>query len=962
MKNIIAVLIGLLVCTSAFSNPTQIPVWQDVVAPNAQLQYRSLNPIASNEQGFKRRSLNLNESEFKQRIGFNKLIGQGSLNAKSAATEIDLPLPNGGFARVRVIESPILSPEQAKNHPEIKTWRVEGVDNPAISGRLDFTSQGFHGMLVLEDGDTVYIDPDKEQRGNLYHSLSKRDNPTHFKENLNCQVHGEHAALSALESKADTQHLRNKMRNKMQSKKLAQIPALDLITYRLAVAGTAEYTASQGGTKASAYASMVTTINRVNEIYRRDLGITLQLVSGEQLVYTDASTDPYTNDDASLLVDENMENLFTNFDVIYDIGHVFAQGPLGGLAYVGVACLNTVNTPSGIVNGLMAGGATGIPNPQGEIFSINFVAHEIGHQLGATHTFNSTKKACAGSRTPESAVEPGSGSTIMSYSSICGSDNLQHGADAMFHRASISQINSYTRSSHGASCGAFSATGNQKPVANAGVDIKIPLLTPFFLDGSATGGSSYTWDQMDTGSASSVDVDMGDNALIRTTLPSSNPDRTIPRLSDLFGSTSTLGEKLPQTVRALNFAFVVRDGSGGVGSDDKKVSTVDTGGTFKVLSQSSPKILSTGKSVDIAWQVAGTNNAPVSCNTVDIKLIRKNGVENVLLANTGNDGNASLVVPASTPEMSDARIMVACSNRSFFQLSSGAITVKKGSATDTVAPVITITGSPAVSISKGSNYADAGAKALDNIDGVTNVTTSGSVNTAVVGTYTMTYTATDSSNNTATAIRTVVVMPTAVADTTAPTITIIGASIVSVKQNETYADKGATATDNIDSVVSVSKTGTVNTAALGSYTITYTARDTAGNIATKKRTVKVVKKIIPDTKAPVITLSGKASITLGLGKAFTEPGYSALDEQDGVVKVVVTGKVNIKKAGTYVLNYSATDVAGNTAKKKRTIIIAKKSDSGSKSEAKSSGGSMGLLLLPLALAGLRRRRLGGYNH
>ncbi len=1049
----IAMLVGLIACTNTFSTPMQDSVWHDVeVKEQSHQQSRETRAAdGSVKRLLKRRSLRLDESTLKHRL-FTKKKSSRSLNSESSSLEINLPLPNGSFVRVSVTDSPILSNELAARYPEIKTWSVVGIDDPAITGRIDFTIKGFHGMLVLADGETIFIDPDKDDR-NIYQSLSKRDNAVHFNQDFKCEVHEKHSLIPS-KGLSKTKLLQSSTKN-LLTKKLAGLPADSLITYRLALAGTAEYTAAVGGTTASAYASMVTTINRVNEIYQRDIGVKLQLVTGQQYIYTNATTDPYTDNSTTALVNENMASLHGLVGAAnYDIGHVFARGSQGGLAYRGVACLNEANVSSGggvvLTTGIKAGGATGISSPQGEIFNIQLVAHELGHQLGANHTFNSVLGNCGGgNRAATAAVEPGGGSTIMSYSGICGTDSFQTNADAMFHWKSIEEINNYTRNDViGSSCGTRASTGNQKPVVNAGVNHIIPINTPFLLDGTATGGTSYTWDQMDAGTATNVDVDAGDNAIIRTLLPNSNQDRYIPRLSNLFAGTSSKGEKLPATVRNMNFAFVARDGNGGIASDSVIISTADTGVAFRVLSQSSSQTFSKGQTIDIAWQVAGTDNAPISCSSVDIKLLRSNGVENILQASTANDGVESATIPVSTPLMSGARIMVACANQPFFQISSGNITILDAVAADTTAPVITVTGSSAISIVQGTSYTDAGATALDNIDGVVSVSSSGTVNTAVANTYTITYTATDSSLNTATATRTVTVTPAA--DITPPVITLTGASIVTIEQDGTYTEQGATATDNIDPVVTVVITGSVNTAVLNSYTITYKATDLAGNTATKTREVKVVEKVVPDTTAPVIsligsnvvsvskgsnyvelgatalddrdgavdvvisgtvdistvksytitytakdlagntssltrkvnvtttpdktppiiTLTGDSTITLEVGTDFADPGFDAFDDRDGIVSVVVTGTVNVDKEGTYVLTYTAKDAAGNTFVKKRTVIISAKAvdDStndevgGKKDDTKSAGGgSMGYVIFPMLLLGLRRRFLRPKN-
>lgn len=876
MKKIIFALV-VLTTTGAFAQSPDPSIWQ----PYTELESRTQSfatQITANKlpikSALKKQSLLLDEAQLHNILNPQKTLslkvveGNESTNVAKTSVVIDLPLPDGSFVKVNAFDSPILSDELSEKYPDIQTWRVVGADDPSITGRIDFTSKGFHGMLVMSDGDTIYIDPDADKSGNVYSTLSKRDNADHFHTEFNCQVHDHHPVNSFTKITESAQKLAQKI--------LASSPALDLKTYRFAAAGTAEYTASQGGTPASAYASMVTTVNRVNQIYQNDLGIRLELVSGEQMLYTDAIKDPYTNNNASSLVSENMSNMSSVMGLSnFDLGHVFAQGSLGGLAYIGVACIDSADTSDGLTSGIKAGGATGTDNPQGEIFSVEYVAHEVGHQLGASHTFNSTQNGCGGgNRTGETAVEPGSGSTVMSYSGLCGSDDIQYNSEAYFHFASISQINEYTRSDLGSTCGTNSSTGNQNPTANAGADSNIPANTPFLLDGSSTGGSSYTWDQTDTGSASPVDVDMGNNAIIRSLLPGSEQDRYIPNLNDLFADTSTVGEKLPQTTRELNFTYVVRDGNGGIGTDDKKINVTDTHSTFSVVSQSSSETLSTGQSISVLWNTASTNVAPVNCAKVDIQLIRSNGVKNMLLADTDNDGNQQLTIPGSTPTMSGARMMVSCSDNSFFNISKGNISIEKGVGVseDLTPPVITLQGVNPVSIPQGSVYTDKGATAIDDVDGAVTVSTSGTVNTEDVGTYTITYNAEDDAGNSTSKTRVVnITTPDTTTpdetsdsvavntDNTAPVITLNGSSTITLELGSSYEDAGALATDDVDETVTVTVTGAVDTSTAGEYVITYSAVDSAGNTVVEQRTVIVEAVEAHSDEAPSTSSSGGGS-------------------------------------------------------------------------------------------------------
>ena len=223
---------------------------------------------------------------------------------------------------------------------------------------------------------------------------------------------------------------------------------------------------------------------------------------------------------------------------------------------------------------------------------------------------------------------------------------------------------------------------------------------------------------------------------------------------------------------------------------------------------------------------------------------------------------------------------------------------------DTVFPVITVLGDNPATVELGSTYTDAGATS----DGGETVSSSGSVDTDTVGTYTITYSASDAAGNTSTATRTVNVV-----DTTAPVITITGDNPVTVELGETYSDAGATATD-LDTV-SVSVSGTVDVGVVGSYTKTYTATDASGNTATATRTVNVV-----DTTAPVVTVTGDNPATVELGETYTDAGATATDFSQ-TQTLVTTGSVDTDTVGTYTITYTATDASGNTATATRTVNV-----------------------------------------
>ncbi len=584
----------------------------------------------------------------------------------SDGVDIELPLPNGETAVYHLEYSPIAEQGLLDKFPDIRTFRGVDVDNSNNRGRFDISPSGFRGMF-RHNGETIFIDPQYRDQSNTYISYY-----SHNAEPLEQRL-ADRVLYTDLLKSVETSANRTLAKGSSDG---------NLRTYRLAVAATGEYTAFFGGTVSAALSAITTAINRVNEVYENDLGIRLVLVANNNdIIYTNASADPYANDGfGDLNVNQNNINAVIG-TANYDIGHLFGIGT-GGVAQLGSVC-----SSSGKARGL-----TGLNNPTGDTFYIDFVSHEIGHQFGANHTFNGTTSSCGGAnRNQGTAYEPGSGSTIMAYAGICGSENLQNSSDPYFHAGSIAEITNFVTSGGGASCGSISTPANTTPNASAGPDVTIPANTPFVLTGSATDADvgdtlNYVWEQLDAGTASSSQaewVDNGSRTIFRSLSPTTNPVRYLPNLPDVLDGSITAGEAFPTTNRDLNFRFTVRDGSGETAFENKVVSVTTGAGPFAVLTPGVGSVWSQGTAL-VTWNVANTDSTPVNCSQVDITYSSDGGSTFgiTLASNVANDGSQSITVP--TNATTQGRVMVSCIDNIFYAVSDSDFEVSAS----TVAPTI----------------------------------------------------------------------------------------------------------------------------------------------------------------------------------------------------------------------------------------------------------------------------------
>lgn len=590
---------------------------------------------------------------------------ESSLSADLGDTPLKLmmPLPDGRDVAFVLTLSPVVAGELGQQYPMIRTFSGHQIGYPDNKGRFDITPQGFHGMFQHE-GRTVFIDP--RLRNNQRQYIS------YYKEQAQAPEAGFVDQVKRLEQ--TSAGLFKAAKSSDGKGVAAKSGATILRTYRLALATAGEYSQFHGGTKALTLAAMVTLVNRINQVYEQELAVRLELVANnDDIIFTDPDTDPFNNDDDDSDLNQDVvdDRIGSNN---YDIGHVLVTGA-GGLAGLGVVCLE----------GQKAIGVTGHFRPTGDTFYIDYVAHELGHQFGADHSFNGTADSCgAGNRVAQSAYEPGSGSTIMSYASICGGQNLQLHSDAYFHARSLEQIESHLSGPIGSQCGVTQTLGNQHPQISPGSDYVIPAQTPFMLSGSATDVDgdtlTYGWEQYDLGSSShspATMVDNGNRPLFRSWPPTTDNVRYLPRLTDVLNNTTVLGETYATTNRTLNFRLTVRDGNGGITEDDVRVTTVASGEAFKVISPGAGDRWQSGETAEVRWQLGGSDQAPIDCTDVEVALSMDQGQSFVPVATTANDGEMSLQVPTVSGDQ--ARLRLRCVDNVFYAVNDGAFSISAGS-------------------------------------------------------------------------------------------------------------------------------------------------------------------------------------------------------------------------------------------------------------------------------------------
>jgi len=585
---------------------------------------------------------------------------------------ISVPMPDGSLQDFSYVAYDAIDAQALRTLPRLQAYKGVSLST-RDEIRFDYGYMGFNAYIMSEDGD-VYIERYYDKNDDYYVSYYGSD------------LWGDSDPANALKCELDAATTAAYMEGHDHVQSHQQLlPSYPLRIYRLAVSTTGEWsTFKGGGTVAGTKSALMTVVNQLNGIMERDLTMRLVLVDNlDDALFLDGDDDPYANGDPADLLSKGTATLNQAIGAnAYDIGHVFGTNA-GGLASLGSVCRNNKGAASSSTFGSYRG-----------VGFFHIVAHEMGHQLTATHTFN----WCEGeNETSSTAYEPGSGSTIMSYAGASNCENryIQSMSDAYYHTNSIQRAITFMREGEGNSCGTNQMHDNTSPVAIANYtdDFFIPISTPFKLTGDHSDDENdpvtYTWEQYNLGPLSQLGAPVGNAPLFRSIPPQEDPTRYFPDLNTVLTGVTDLNETLPTSSRDITMRLTVRDNNPEVPLVDYTeidFKSTTSAGPFEVTAPVASEDLTAGGFYLVEWNVANTDNRLVNCQIVNI--IWASDARNfneTLKADVLNTGSAYVKIPEGAN--TSARIMVEAADNIFYNVTDVVSAVEPSDASFDIAPL-----------------------------------------------------------------------------------------------------------------------------------------------------------------------------------------------------------------------------------------------------------------------------------
>ena len=588
-------------------------------------------------------------------------------------TIISLPNVEGKLEQFEINEASNFEPELQAQFPEIRAFSGKGITDRYATLKLSLSPQGIQTMIFRTEKDNEFIEPYSKDHTIYAVFKSQREK-------------GSLPWTCSTEDKKMAADLKSQFQRTQSS-------AGQLKTMRLAQSCNAEYSNYFGATSAAqvvlVMAAFNATITRCNGVYEKDIALHLNLIANTtSVIYYNPSTDPYSTTLSSW--NASLQSTLTSIigAANYDIGHMFgASGGGGNAGCIGCVCGSLKG--SGITSP-----ADGIP--QGDNFDIDYVVHEVGHQLGGNHTFSMSNEGSGVNK------EVGSGITIMGYAGITSQDVAPHSID-IYHQATIGQIQTNLATK---TCPvSVTMTANHTPVVLAVGNYTIPKSTPFALTGSATDVDNdtltYCWEQNDNATSTQTNASSVASATKATGpnwlsfKPTASGTRIFPKMSTILsglnvtppltgGDAGANIEALSSVARTLNFRLTVRDNNtfvagvkvGQTAYTDAVVTVSGTAGPFGVTAPNTAVVWNANTTQTIGWSVNSTNVAPINCTNVKISLSTDGGLTfpTVLAANTPNDGSEALLIPNMAPSTT-ARVKIESIGNIFFDISNTNFTI-----------------------------------------------------------------------------------------------------------------------------------------------------------------------------------------------------------------------------------------------------------------------------------------------
>ena len=576
-----------------------------------------------------------------------------AVDHKGAETFLTLPDPFGQMREYLVENSPVMSAEGEQMY-EYQSFKAIHPKSKEIVGRFSISKNGLTGVfqgVAEENGNPTSFFVRKKEGQKHIAEIAPGDDLQ-----VGCEAHFHKEAFES---------------NLAQKGNLSYGNQLRIFKIAMTNAGELAEEARRRGLDVRAV--LADLVNQVNFIYESELSVRLEIVTPIK-TFTSRSSDPFTTFSTTTLIQDArrvIEELYTGYD--FHLGHLVTNYG-GGRSYLNSVCGN-----------LKSGAVSGTNIPLSDTY-LRLFAHEVGHQFGAGHSFNSVAGNCRGNLFTNSAYEIGSGSTIMSYAGYCSGENVSSSRSRFFNVGAIGEMESFISNLVGNGCGRLQNTFNSPPSVQTEVTKTIPANTPFMLKGWATDANrdamTYSWEQFDLGPSGLLGIDAAQDAnsvLFKVMNPTNEAERMIPELDAILNEDNVAKfEILPQVSRDVNFCLTARDAKGGVGSQSFNLKVHNTGKAFKINSFNAAQNVIAGSTVSVRWEVASTNRSPIFASSVDILLSLDDGktFPIKLVENTPNDGIQSVRFPVQSA--TSARIMIKPKTNIFFDINNAPIRIING--------------------------------------------------------------------------------------------------------------------------------------------------------------------------------------------------------------------------------------------------------------------------------------------